>query len=281
MKVMALAPSMGAEITNIDLAACCDRATGSIDSAVIAEIRSVWLAHQLVVIRAQSISPAEQLQFAKALGEPDVYPFLKGLDGFPMITEVLKKETETVNFGGVWHSDTTYQPCPPMATVLYAKELPPLGGDTLFANQYAAYAQLSDGLKQSLATLRGVNVAGKKQVSATRSDRVKEVGSGLSAEQMQGIHPVVRTHPETGRQSLFVNPAHTIAFDGWSEAESEGLLSFLFAHQIAAEFQCRLNWQLGDIAIWDNRCTLHYPLNDYHGHRRLLHRITLKGDIPI
>ncbi len=281
MRVTPLAPSMGAEITGIDLKKHFNRSANRIDSAVMADIKAVWLECQLIVIRQQSITPEQQLRFAESLGEPDIYPFLQGLDGFPMITEVLKKETETVNFGGVWHSDTTYQLCPPMATVLYAKELPPIGGDTLFSNQYAAFEQLSDGLKRTIGTLRGVNSAGKKRVSATRKERVKESGSGIKAEKMIGIHPVVRTHPDTGRQSLFINPAHTVSFDEWTEPESAGLLAFLFAHQIAPEFQCRLSWQVGDIAIWDNRCTLHYPLNDYHGYRRLLHRITLKGDQPV
>ena len=281
MKVTPLAPSMGAEITDIDLAKHFDTGANRIESAVMTDIRAAWLEHQMIVIRRQDITPGQQLRFSESLGEPDIYPFLQGLDGFPMITEVLKKETETVNFGGVWHSDTTYQSCPPMATVLYARELPPIGGDTLFSNQYAAYEQLSEGLKRTIRQLRGVNIAGKKQVSATRSDRLKEAGSGVNAEQMSGIHPVIRTHPETGRKSLFVNPAHTVSFDGWTEQESAGLMAFLFAHQIAPEFQCRLSWQVGDIAIWDNRCTLHYPLNDYHGHRRLLHRITLKGDQPL
>ena len=281
MRVTPLAPSMGAEITGIDLKKHFNGSANRIDSAVMADIKAVWLECQLIVIRQQSITPEQQLRFAESLGEPDIYPFLQGLDGFPMITEVLKKETETVNFGGVWHSDTTYQLCPPMATVLYAKELPPIGGDTLFSNQYAAYEQLSDGLKRTIGPLRGVNSAGKKRVSATRKERVKESGSGIKAEKMIGIHPVVRIHPDTGRQSLFINPAHTVSFDEWTEPESAGLLAFLFAHQIAPEFQCRLSWQVGDIAIWDNRCTLHYPLNDYHGYRRLLHRITLKGDQPV
>ena len=281
MRVTPLATGMGAEITEIDVAKHFDKSACRVDSAVMAEIKAVWLERQLVVIRQQSITPEQQLRFAESLGEPDIYPFLHGLDGFPMITEVLKKETETVNFGGVWHSDTTYQSRPPMATILYAKELPPIGGDTLFSNQYAAFEQLSDGLKRTIHRLSGVNVAGKKQVSATRSERLKEAGSGVKVEQMSGIHPVVRTHPETGRKSLFVNPAHTVSFDGWTESESSGLLAFLFEHQISPEFQCRLSWQVGDIAIWDNRCTLHYPLNDYHGYRRLLHRITLKGDKPL
>jgi taurine dioxygenase len=273
MKVTPLAPSMGAEITDIDLAKYFETSANRIDGAIMADIKLAWLEHQLIVIRRQDITPEQQLRFAESLGDPDIYPFLQGLDGFPMITE-------TVNFGGVWHSDTTYQSCPPMATVLYARQLPSIGGDTLFSNQYAAYEQLSEGLKRTIGQLRGVNIAGKKQVSETRSERVKEAGSNVNAEQMSGIHPVIRTHPETGRKSLFINPAHTVSFDGWTEQESAGLLAFLFAHQIAPEFQCRLSWQVGDIAIWDNRCTLHYPLNDYHGHRRLLHRITLKGDQP-
>ena len=143
MKVTALAPTMGAEVTNVDLSA-------AHDYGLIAELRAVWLEYQMIVIRGQHITPAQQLAFASAIGEPDIYPFLTGLDGFPMITEVLKKENEKVNFGGIWHSDTTYQKCPPMATLLYAKELPPLGGDTLFASQYDAYEQLSDSLSAVL-----------------------------------------------------------------------------------------------------------------------------------
>ena len=273
MKVKALSPAMGAEITGIDLSM-------PLDDSRIVELRAIWLEYQMIVIRGQNLTPVEQLAFAKALGEPDIYPFLTGLDGFPMITEVLKKEDEKVNFGGVWHSDTTYQKCPPMATLLYAKELPPLGGDTLFANQYEAFAHLSAPLRHVLEQLRAVNAAGKKRVASTRSERLKDSGSGVNPDDLAGIHPVVRTHPETGRKALFVNAAHTINFEGWSAEESQGLLEYLFAHQISPEFQCRLSWQVGDVAFWDNRCVQHYPLNDYHGHRRLLHRITLKGDTP-
>ena len=273
MKVTALAPAMGAEVHGIDLSA-------SLDHGLIADLRSIWLEHQMIVIRGQDLTPAAQLAFAKAIGEPDIYPFLTGIDGFPMITEVLKKENEKINFGGIWHSDTTYQKSPPMATLLYAKQLPSLGGDTLFANQYKAYEQLSEALRVLLDGLWAINSASKKRVASTRSDRVKDSGSGVNPDDLAGIHPVVRTHPETNRKALFVNAAHTIAFDGWTEEESRGLLDYLFAHQILPEFQCRLQWQVGDVAFWDNRCVQHYPLNDYHGHRRLLHRITLKGDVP-
>ena len=275
MKVTALAPAMGAEITGLDLT------KGDFKAQLIDDLKAIWLEHQLLVIRDQNLSPQRQLELARTIGQPDIYPFLEGLNGFPEITSVFKREGETVNFGGVWHTDTIYQEKPPMATMLQAVELPPIGGDTLFANQHLAWDRLSDGLKQTLSGLRVICTAGKAKVAASRTARIAEKGKVVSADAMQASHPVVRTHPETGRKSLYASPGHVIRFDGWTEEESAGLLAYLFQHQILPEFQCRLCWRVGDIAIWDNRCTLHYPLNDYHGHRRLLHRITLKGDRPV
>ena len=290
MKVTPLAPAMGAEITGIDLGGI---DLGGIDlggdglggdefpAGLIAEIRAVWLDYHMVVIRNQGLAPARQLVLAKAIGTPDIYPFLDGLDEFPEITSVLKRETEMVNFGGVWHTDTIYQDKPPMATMLQARELPPIGGDTLFANQHLAWDKLSDGMKDTLSGLRVVCVANKSKVAASRSARIAEQGKTADADAMLASHPVVRTHPETGRKALYVSPGHAVCFEGWTEEESGGVLEYLFRHQVSPEFQCRLSWGVGDIAIWDNRSTLHYPLNDYHGHRRLLHRITLKGDRPV
>jgi len=275
VKVTPLAPAMGAEITGLDLGE-----TGC-DDGVIDEIKNAWLQYHMIVLRRQDLPPHRQLELAKAIGKPDIYPFLDGLEGFPEITSVLKREDETVNFGGVWHTDTIYQDKPPMATMLQARELPPIGGDTLFANQHLAWDRLSDGLKDTLAGLRIVCVANKSKVAASRSARIAEQGKTADADAMLASHPVVRTHPETGRKALYVSPGHAVCFEGWTEEESSGLLEFLFRHQISPEFQCRLSWGVGDIAIWDNRSTLHYPLNDYHGHRRLLHRITLKGDRPV
>jgi len=280
VKVTPLAPAMGAEITGLDLGGP-DAGDAAFPAGLIADIRAVWLEHHMVVLRGQNLAPARQLELARAIGVPDIYPFLTGLEGFPEITSVLKRETETVNFGGVWHTDTIYQESPPMATMLQAIELPPMGGDTLFANQQLAWEQLSDGIKDMLAGLRVVCVANKSKVAESRTARIAEKGKGVDADAMQASHPVVRTHPETGRKGLYLSPGHAIRFDGWTTEESAGLLDFLFAHQISPEFQCRLSWRVGDIAIWDNRSTLHYPLNDYHGHRRLLHRITLKGDRPV
>jgi taurine dioxygenase len=273
MKVTPLSPSMGAAIEGIDL-------SGGISAEQASELRAIWLENQVIVIRGQTLTPAIQIEIARAFGEPDHYPFLKGLEGYPEITPVLKREDEARNFGGIWHTDTIYQSTPPMATMLYALELPPVGGDTLFANQYLAYEQLSDGLKQTLKSLKLVSRSDNKDAAETRAARIKESGVKLNSDSLSGCHPVIRTHPETGRKSLYVSPGHSGYFDGWSEAESANLLSYLHNHQIAEEFRCRHVWQVGDLALWDNRCVLHYPVNDYHGHRRLLHRITLKGDIP-
>ena len=274
MQIRPLSPSIGSVLHGLDL-------SQPLTNNLLSELRDIWLDRQVIILRDQSLSSKQYLAFARQLGTPDIYPFLEGLEGFPEITPVLKRETETVNFGGVWHSDTTYQPCPPMATMLYALELPPVGGDTLFANQVQAYESLSNGLKDTLATLNIICRPDKAVAMATRADRIAEKGRDTSEDSLIGIHPVIRTHPETQKKALYVNQAHSCHFQGWSTAESDGLLNFLYAHQIREEFQCRHVWQKGDLAIWDNRCTLHYPINDYHGHRRLLHRITLKGDKPV
>ena len=274
MHTQPLSPSLGTIVYGLNL-------KEPLAERLLAELRAIWLERQVIIIRGQTLSSKEYLNFARQLGTPDIYPFLKGLEGFPEITPILKKETETVNFGGIWHSDTTYQPCPPMATILYALNLPPVGGDTLFANQIQAYKTLSKGLRDTLTTLKIVCRPDKAATMVTRTHRIEEEGSDTNPDDLVGIHPVIRTHPETGQKALYVNQAHSCNFQGWSIAESEGLLNFLFSHQIREEFQCRHAWQQGDVAIWDNRCTLHYPVNDYHGHRRLLHRITLKGDKPV
>ena len=167
-----------------------------------------------------------------------------------------------------------------MGTLLLAREVPPAGGDTLFANQYLAYETLSAGLQQTLADLIGVASSAKADVTRTREDRLKTDGRDDARKEYSAEHPVVRTHPETGRKALYVNVGHTVRFKGWTEAESAPLLNFLFQHQIQTEFTCRFNWRVGSMALWDNRCAQHYPVNDYHGHRRVMHRITLAGDTP-
>ncbi len=266
-----IAGALGAEISGIDL-----RAPLSREAA--AGIRGALLEHLVIFFRDQPLSPEQFMAFARALGTPIEYPFVKGIEGFPEIIEVKKLEHERANFGGIWHSDTTYLEVPPMGSMLLAREVPPFGGDTLFANQYAAYEALSEGMKRLLGGLRGVSDSSKADVTRTREDRVK--ADGKERAPLIAEHPVVRTHPETGRKALYVNTAHTVRFAGMTEAESAPLLGFLFEHQVKPEFTCRFVWSAGALAFWDNRCALHNPVNDYHGYRRVMHRITLAGERP-
>ncbi len=274
LDVKPIAGAIGAEIHGVDLSA-------PLSDEDIQAIRDVWLEYGVVFFRDQPLEPVVFQAFAERFGNVVEYPFVKGIPQYPMIIPVLKLPNEKHNFGGIWHTDTAYLAAPPMATMLIARELPPKGGDTLFASGYAAYEALSDGLKKTLSTLKAANCSSKAEVTKTREDRVADSATDKANQALVGEHPVIRTHPETGRKSLYVNPAHTTHFVGWTEQESQPLLDFLFAHQVKPEFTCRFNWQEGSIALWDNRCVLHNPINDYHGHKRLLHRITLKGDVPV
>jgi taurine dioxygenase len=265
--------ALGAEICGLDLHA-------DLDDATIAALRRAWLDHLVLFFRDQPLPPARFLAFARRFGEVIEYPFVRGLPEAPEIIPVLKLEHEQVNFGGVWHSDTTYLDVPPMASMLLARELPPVGGDTLFANMVLAYEALSAGMKRMLDGLRAVNASSKADASRTREDRVKGSARDDARTEYVAAHPVVRVHPETGRKALYVNVAHTVGFEGMTAAESAPILEYLYRHQTRPEFTCRFRWQPGSLAFWDNRCAQHNAINDYHGHRRLLHRITLAGDKP-
>lgn len=274
MEIRPISGALGAEIMGVDLA----RDLG--DAAVVAGLRQALLDHLVIFFRKQDLSPDQLLAVGRAFGEPIEYPFVAGLPDHPLVIPVIKREDERVNFGGLWHTDTAYLERPPLGSLLYALKVPACGGDTLFANQYLAYETLSDGMKTLLAPLKGVNSAGKAAVAKTRADMIRAAPKGASAETLSAIHPVVRTHPETGRRSLYVNLAHTTGFEGMTEAESTPLLDFLFRHQVREEFTCRFQWRPGSLAFWDNRCALHYPLNDYQGQRRVMQRVTLAGDKP-
>jgi taurine dioxygenase len=272
IEVSPLAGALGAEITGVDLGR-------DLPDETVAEIRHAWLQHLVVFFREQELAPAAFLAFARRIGEPVEYPFVKGIEGYPEIIAVTKLPHETVNFGGIWHSDTVYLERPPMATLLVAREVPPFGGDTMFANMYAAYEALSPAMQRMLDDLRAVNSSALADVSKTREDRIREQGAEPEREYLSE-HPVVRTHPETGRKALYVNLAHTARFAGMTDDESRPLLQFLFAHAVRPEFTCRFRWRVGSLALWDNRCAMHNPINDYHGHTRRMHRITLAGDVP-
>jgi taurine dioxygenase len=273
LEIRPIAGALGAEIAGIDL-------TRDPDDATLAALRRAWLDHQVIFFRDQPLPPGRLLAFARRFGDVVEYPFVKGLDDFPEVTPVIKLENETVNFGGLWHTDTAYLERPPMGTMLVAREVPPFGGDTLFASMYLAYETLSEGMKRLLDGLIAVNSSAKADVTKTREDRMRDGAKAGARTEYVAEHPVVRTHPETGRKALYVNPGHTLRFKDMTEPESAPLLQFLYAHQVRPEFTCRFRWQAGSIAFWDNRCTLHNPINDYHGHRRVMHRVTLAGDRP-
>src|SRR5258708_7210577 len=235
MQVEPIAGAVGAEIRDVDLAR-------DLGAAAVAEIRRALLDHLVVFFRDQNLTPAQLIAFARNFGTLSRYPFVAGLAEYPEVIEVTKREHERVNFGGIWHSDTTYLDEPPMGSLLLAREVPATGGDTLFANMYRAYEILSDGMRRLLDKLVGVSSSAKADVTRTREDRIRTSPSRQSREHFLAEHPVVRTHPETGRRALYINIAHTIGFKGMSEAESAPLLGFLFRHQVRPEFTCRFRW---------------------------------------
>ncbi len=273
LEIHPIAGALGAELSGVDL-------SRALDDETVAAIRRAWLEHLVIFFRDQDLPPAKFLAFARRFGEPIEYPFVRGLEEFPEIIPVMKLEHERVNFGGIWHSDTTYLDLPPMASMLIAREVPPAGGDTLFANMYLAYETLSDGMKRLLDGLAAINSSARADVSRTREDRLKDSARADAKKEYVATHPVVRVHPETGRRALYVNVAHTVGFEGMTEEESAPILDYLFRHQTRPELTCRFRWRPGSLAFWDNRCAQHNAINDYQSHRRVMHRITLAGDKP-
>ncbi|MFN2644652.1 MAG: TauD/TfdA dioxygenase family protein [Burkholderiales bacterium] len=277
MQIEPLAGALGAELRGIDL--------GRLDDdAAWHDIHRAFLDYQVLVFREQRLEPAHLMRVGGRFGEPCFYPFVTGLEGFPYIFEVVKEEQETTNFGGSWHSDTTYLREPPAATLLYALETPAYGGDTLFTNTHAAYEALSEGMRELLARMVGVNSAALKYGGGRAKMHNHIAGMNVhdteQAVEYEAEHPVVRTHPETGRKALYVSRAHTIRFKDMSEAESRPLVEFLQTHQTRPEFTCRVGWEPGTLTVWDNRCTQHAAINDYHGQRRRMRRLTVGPQIP-
>jgi len=272
-----LAGALGAEIGGVDLARAIDNHTWS-------EIHQAFLDYQVIVFRGQTLSLDDIMSVACRFGEPTHYPFVAGIASHPFIVEIVKETHETRNFGGSWHSDTTYQARPPKATLLYAREVPAFGGDTLFSNQYLAYETLSPGLRAMLDGVKGVNSGGLKRLggrAAIQDGHASMKNQRHAApDSFEGVHPVARTHPETGRKSLYLSLEHTIRFADMTEEESEPLIEYLANHAVRPEFTCRVRWEVGTFTVWDNRCTLHCALNDYNGQRRLMQRITVGGEVP-
>jgi taurine dioxygenase len=272
IQVKPIAGALGAEIYGVDLA--------KLDDEIFADIHHAFLDNLVIFFRDQTITPEQQVAFSARFAPVGYYPFLKGLPDHPAVIEVRKEPEDKLNFGGVWHTDTAYLAKPPMGSVLYAKEIPESGGDTMFANLYLAYETLSDPLKAMLDGRNAVNSSQKGDAAVGRQKSIDENPKDATDIQTESIHPVLRTHPETGRQALYVNRGHTVCFEGMTPQESAPILEYLFEYQIRPEFTCRFQWAPGSIAIWDNRCALHYPLNDYQGQRRVMHRVTMEGDTP-
>jgi taurine dioxygenase len=265
----------GAEVSGVDLA--------RVDDATFAEIHRAWLIHQVLFFRDQNITPSAQVSFARRFGELDTYPFIQPLPDHPEVIPIVKEPDNRFNFGGGWHSDGSYMPEPPMATMLLAREAPETGGDTLFASMYSAWEALSPGMKALLDGLVAVFTASKVHGDDgfyKKADHPMQKIKDKETIDNRSEHPVVRTHPETGRKALYVSMPHTERFKKMTTDESRPLLDFLVAHATKSEFVTRFKWRVGSVALWDNRAVQHYALNDYQGQRRVMHRITIKGDRP-
>jgi taurine dioxygenase len=272
IRVEPLSTHVGAEISGVDLAR-------PMPDPVFAEIRHAFGQYGVVFFRDQRLSPEQHVAVAERFGRIDINRFFAAVPGYPMIAEVRKEPEQTRNIGGGWHTDHTYDQVPALGSMLYAREVPETGGDTLFASMYAAYDALSDGMKATLEDLRACHSSRHvfgAAAAARRGDLNGRIGNPDLATQ-DAVHPVVIRHPETGRKALYVNPAFTLRFEGWTDEESRPLLDYLYRHAVRPEFTCRFRWREGSLALWDNRSTWHFAVNDYHGERRLLHRITIQG----
>ncbi len=228
------------------------------------------------------LTPEAHKSFGQRFGSLNVHPYVSGMEDHPEIMEIIKEPEEKLNFGGGWHSDMSFLEKPALGSILHAIEVPPYGGDTLFANQVAAYEALSDGMKALLDGMVAIHSASREYSARGHSAQArKSMDAQVADDAPEFEHPVVRTHPETGRKALYVNPAFTLRFKDMTKRESKPLLNFLFEHSRDERFTCRFRWSDGAVAFWDNRCVWHYALNDYHGHRRHMRRVTVNGDRPV
>ncbi|HMM13010.1 MAG TPA: TauD/TfdA family dioxygenase [Parvibaculum sp.] len=271
--VRKLSAGCGAEVLGVDL-----RKPSNSDMEII---RDAYRDYGVIFFRDQQLTPEDHIAFARRWGEIDINKFFPANGEYPEIAEVGKEKEKKTNIGGGWHRDLSYDPSPAMGSILVARVLPKEGGDTLFSNMYAAYEALSDGLKETLSSLKAVH-SNAMAFGAAGFYKNSDQSAGFKGENLigQAVHPVIITHPLSGRKALYVNPAFTTHFEGWTPLESRPLLDFLYAHAVRPEFTCRFQWREGSVAFWDNRATWHYAANDYHGSRRLLHRITI-GGVPL
>jgi len=279
LDVQKISGAGGAEIRGVDL-------SKDLSQEVLAEIRAALLDNVVIVFRDQDLTPDRQLAFALRWGDIHLHPFMQGMPDYPEILAIIKRPTDKKNFGGSWHTDQMFSPSPAMGTMLYAKQVPSAGGDTMFTNQYLAYESLSDGMKALAGKLRTVCVGDnfKQSDGRSRKDRYADTMADMKVKdpgnvQTTSVHPLVRTHPETGRKALYIG-GHVQHFDGMTDEESQPLIDFFMKHSARPEFTVRVRWQNGTLTFWDNRCTQHFAVNDYPAETRIMHRITICGDQP-
>ena len=272
LEIEPLSNAVGAEIRGVDLAR-------ELAPATFAEIRRAFHDHGVIFFRDQRLSPEQHIAFAERFGKINVNRFFGHVPGYPTIAEVRKEPDQKKNLGEIWHTDHSYDAVPALGSMLLAREVPPVGGDTMFASMIAAFDALSDGLKRTLETLRAEHSSRHvfgPNAAYQGNDLKGRLGNAELATQ-DAVHPVVIRHPDTGRKALYVNANFTVKIEGWTLEESQALLQHLYRHAARPEFTCRFRWREGSMALWDNRSTWHFAINDYHGARRLMHRITIEG----
>lgn len=275
LRAIPVSREVGAEISGIDIAS-------GIDEEQFSELKQAYSDYGVIFLHDQDITPDQHIEFAKRWGGINVNRFFQSMETHPQIAEVRKEPHQKTNIGAAWHTDHSYDQIPAMGSILYAREVPSLGGDTLFSSMYAAYDALSDGMKKMLAGLRAEHSSRHSLGEQAYAGKdMGDVGGRLGntgAATQDAVHPVIIRHPLSGRPALYVNGEFTVKFEGWTKAESQPLLDFLYEHARQNEFTCRFHWQKGSMAIWDNRATHHCAMNDYQGELRLMHRITIEGE---
>lgn len=277
IEVRPIAGNIGAEIHNVDISA-------ELPDSTIADIRKALLDHCVIFFRNQSLDVERHKAFARRFGKIFIHPNYKGNGADPEIVNINRLPGDTYIVGELWHADTTMSQEPPMGAILYSIECPPYGGDTLFANQYLAYETLSDGMKKLIAPLKAIHtdrmVAGPAVVKRNES-RTTKPRTDADWRETISVHPVVVTHPETGRKLLYVNHSYTVGFEGMTEEESAPLLGYLLDHGHRPEFTCRFRWEPGSVAFWDNRVCKHLAIHDAGPFKRMMRRIQICGAKPV
>jgi len=282
--VAPMAGALGAEIGGVDL-------SGPLEEGVFAEIRAAFFRHGVVFFRDQELTPEQHIRFARRFGPLSRIPFIKTMPEHPEIIAVIREADEATpfNFGGDWHSDLSFLETPPLASCLYAREVPPFGGDTQWSSLHRAYETLSDGMRGLLDRMVVMHSAinsynpdtGERKAAGVDKTVHRSIRIEVTEEARTEMpHPVVRTIPETGRRALFVNEPYALRFQDMTREESAPLIGFLNRHATRPEFTCRFTWRRGSLALWDNRCCLHFAINDYRGYRRVMHRVTIAGERP-